>query len=210
MSGYSTDEEELEKLKNWWNDNKVFVVTGLIAGGGILFGWNWYKDMVRDRAETASAVFEELKGAVTSSNRDMALSKAAELKDNYSATPYDAQAALAVAKVHVDAGDYDAAIASLREAIDRGNPELAHVARLRLARVQLAAGQTDEAQSTLAVRSEGEFSPLYQELRGDVYAAAGDTEAAIEQYKLALDHAVPLGDVSYIEMKLQNLGATID
>lgn len=210
MNDYNTDEEALEQLKSWWNDNRVFIVTGLIAGGAILFGYNWYKDMTIKRAETASAVFEELRSAVTDSDRDVAISKATELKEEFSATPYDAQAALALAKVHVESGDLDAAMTALKEAMDRGNPELAHIARLRLARVQLAAGQTDDAKATLAVRSEGEFSPLYQELRGDVFAAAGDTEAAIEQYKLALDHPVPLGDVSYIEMKLQNLGATLD
>ena len=210
MSEYATDEEELEKLKNWWNDNKVFVVTGLIAGGAILFGYNWYKDMVQERAATASAVFEELKEAVTGNNRDVAIAKATELQDKFSATPYDAQAALGLAKVHVESGDYDAAIATLKEAISIGNTELGHVARLRLARVQLAAGKIDDAKTTLSVRSEGEFSPLYQEMRGDVFAAAGDSEAAVEQYKLALDHPVPLGDVSFIQMKLQNLGATLD
>ncbi len=210
MSEYNTDEEEFEKLKNWWNDNKVFVVTGLIAGGGILFGYNWYKDFVQERASTASAVFDELKVAVTENNRDTAIAKASELKDKYSATPYDAQAALGLAKVHVESGDYDAAIATLKEAISLGNTELGHVARLRLARVQLAAGKVEDATSTLTVRSEGEFSPLYQELRGDVYAAAGDTDKAVEQYKMALDHPVPLGDVSFIEMKLQDLGATLD
>ncbi len=210
MSEYATDEEELEKLKNWWNDNKVFVVTGLIAGGAILFGYNWYKDMVQERAATASAVFEELKEAVTGNNRDVAIAKASELQDKFSATPYDAQAALGLAKVYVESGDYDAAIATLKEAISIGNTELGHVARLRLARVQLAAGKIDDAKTTLSVRSEGEFSPLYQEMRGDVFAAAGDSEAAVEQYKLALDHPVPLGDVSFIQMKLQNLGATLD
>ncbi|MEM7081244.1 MAG: tetratricopeptide repeat protein [Pseudomonadota bacterium] len=210
MNDYNTDEEELEKLKNWWNDNKVFVVTGLVAGGAILFGYNWYKDMTRTRAETASAVFSELETAVAGNDRNVVLSKAAELKNEFSATPYDAQAALSLAKVHVDAGDFESAIAALKDAVDSGGPELSHIARLRLARVQLAAGDTDAAQATLKVRNEGEFSPLYQEVRGDVFVALGDNEAAIEQYKLALAHDIPLGDVSFLEMKLQNLGASTD
>ncbi len=210
MSEYTTDEEELEKLKNWWNDNKLFVVTGLIAGGAILGGYNWYKNFVSTRANTASAVFEDMREAATSGNREVAIAKGTELKDGFSATPYDAQALLVLAKVHVEAGDYDAAMAALKDAISEGNAELGHVARLRLARVQLAAGMTDEATSTLNVRSEGEFSPLYQELRGDVYSATGDTEAAIEQYKLALAHDIPLGDVRYLEIKLQNLGTSVE
>ncbi|MFK8030739.1 MAG: YfgM family protein [Gammaproteobacteria bacterium] len=210
MSEYNTDEEELQKLKDWWNDNKVFVVTGLMAGAAILFGFNWYKNMVATRSADASMVFEELQDAVENGNRDVAIAKSAELKDKYSATPYDAQAALSLAKVHVEAGDFDAAIAALKVAMSNGNAELVHVARLRLARVQLAAGDSAAAKATLSVQSEGEFSPLYQELRGDVHVAAGDTEAAIEQYKLALAHEIPLGDVSFLEMKLQNLGATTD
>jgi len=210
VSEYTTDEEELEKLKNWWNDNKVFVVTGLIAGGAILGGYNWYKDMVATRANTASALFEDLKEAVSSGNREVALAKGSELQDKFSATPYDAQALLVLAKVHIDAGDYDAAMQALKDAISTGNTELGHVARLRLARVQLAAGLVDEAKSTLTVRSEGEFSSLYQELRGDIHTAAGETDAAIEQYKLALAHEIPLGDVRYLEIKLQNLGASVD
>lgn len=210
MSEYNTDEEELQKLKDWWNDNKVFVVTGLMAGAAILFGYNWYKDMVATRAATASAIFDELKEAVENGNREVALAKGSQLQDKYSATPYDAQAALSLARLHVNSGDYDAAIASLKIAMDKGNTELVHVARLRLARVQLAAGKVDDAKATLTVRSEGEFSPLYQELRGDIYVAAGDNEAAIEQYKQALAHDIPLGDVRFLEMKLQNLGASTD
>lgn len=210
MSDYTTEEEELEKLKHWWNDNKWLVISGLLVGGGLLYGYNWYKDMTRTRAETASAVYAELLAAVQSSNRAEALSHANLLKDEFSATPYDEQANLALAKLHMDAGDTDAAIAALRETVANGDAELAHVARLRLARVLYSVGQADAALQTLTLTGEGEFAMLYQELRGDILAAQGDKQAAIEQYRKALAHPVAIGDTQYIEVKLQNLGATTE
>lgn len=210
MSDYTTEEEELERLRNWWNDNKWFVITGLVAGASLLFGVNWYKDMTRTRAETASSVYADLIESVDSGRREEALSLAGLIKDEFAATPYGAQADLALAKLHMDAGDADAAVAALRAAIAEGSDELAHVARLRLARVQLSLGQLEEAQQTLAVKSEGEFAQLYQDLRGDILVASGDTQAAIEQYQKALAHPVAIGDPEYIEIKLQNLGAPIE
>ncbi len=210
MSDYTSEEEELEKLKNWWNDNKWFVISGMAAGASILFGYNWYKDMIKTRSENASALYSELMQSVSAGNQSDAEVKVAMLESDYAATPYDAQANLALAKMHVEAGNYDEAIASLTKAIAQGTDEISHVARLRLARVHLSKGDADAAQKALSVSSEGEFSALYQEARGDAFAASGETDAAIAEYRKALDHDIPIGDTQYIEMKLQNLGASID
>ncbi|NNF15510.1 MAG: tetratricopeptide repeat protein [Gammaproteobacteria bacterium] len=210
MSDYTTEEEELEKLKHWWNDNKWLVITGLVAGAGLLYGYNWYKDMTQTRAQTASTAYAELLSAVEAGNRDEAINLATLLKDEFSATPYDEQAGLALAKLHIDAGDTDAAVAALRETLDSASEELAHVARLRLARVQLASGDVDSAWQTLQVNDVSEFAMLYDELRGDILVARGDTQGAIEQYRKALSHPVAIGDAEYIEIKLQNLGVLAD
>lgn len=210
MSDYNTDEEEFEKLKQWWADNRMLVISGLVVGGGLLFGYNKYEAMTTERAQAASSIYEEVKANVAAKDVSSAEQNVARLSKDFSATPYDAQAQLALAKMHVEAGDADAGMAALRAAMDQGNEELKHVARLRLARLQIGAGQAEDAQKTLAVVNEGEFTSLYQEVRGDAYAAAGNNEQAIAQYKLALNHDIPLVDTAYVEIKLKSLGGAMD
>ena len=64
------------------------------------------------------------------------------------------------------------------------DPQLALLARLRLARVQVDAGKADDALKTLSVEA-GAFDPRYAEVRGDALLAKGDRNGALEQYRTA-------------------------
>ncbi len=100
MADYHEDQEQIEDLKKWWHDNGAFVIAGLVVGilaVGSYWGWQNY---TINRAEFASASYESLLEAIQLSDRDRALELGRDLRENYSATPYAAQGALALAKFH--------------------------------------------------------------------------------------------------------------
>src|SRR5207245_8437402 len=63
--------------------------------------------------------------------------------------------------------------------------DLALVARLRLARVQIAQGKPDGALATLGVVEPGAFAARFHEVRGDADYAKGDRAAALKEYRSA-------------------------
>ena len=42
MSDYLTDEEQLDKLKKWWEENGLMLAGAVVVAVAGLVGWNWY------------------------------------------------------------------------------------------------------------------------------------------------------------------------
>ena len=64
MSGYETDEEQLEALKKWWAENGKAVLVGVVLGLGAIFGWRGWISHEQGRSEAASALYEEVINAI--------------------------------------------------------------------------------------------------------------------------------------------------
>src|SRR5207253_2441040 len=88
-------------------------------------------------------------------------------------SPYADQARLLAARVYVDSGELERAAGELANVAERSKDrDLALVARLRLARVQIAQGKPDGALATLGVVEPGAFAARFHEVRGDAGGAA--------------------------------------
>ncbi|MFA9420782.1 MAG: YfgM family protein, partial [Gammaproteobacteria bacterium] len=55
-----TDEEQVEKLRKWWEENGRAVITGLVLGVVGLFGYRYWVDQQEATAEAASVHFTEM------------------------------------------------------------------------------------------------------------------------------------------------------
>jgi predicted negative regulator of RcsB-dependent stress response len=183
-----SDDETLESLRHWWDDNGRYVIGGLVLGIAGLVGWQQYGAWQTRTAEEASRVYLSMSAAAERSRRNEAAELAQRLVDDFGRSPYADQAALLMARLHMDANDARAAAAVLRELIGRTNDrELQAIASLRLARVLHHDGALDAALVALdRVRGES-FASRVAEIRGDVLAARGDIEAARAAYQQALD-----------------------
>ena len=42
MSDYLTDEEQLDKLKKWWEENGLMLAGAVVISVAGVIGWNWY------------------------------------------------------------------------------------------------------------------------------------------------------------------------
>lgn len=203
-----TDKEQIENLQKWWKENSTFVITGLALGASVLFGWNYYKTQALKKAYNAGVVYDTLIAAVGGAESDAALGAADRLSADFAGTPYAELAPLAVAKLHVDNGDLDAAAAALEPALSAGG-EVALTVRSRLARIRIAQERGQDALDLLNVEA-GAYEPLFDEIRGDAYAIMGQAQNAHDAYSEALDSDGTAVDRNYVQVKMAALGLGAD
>jgi len=169
------------------------------------------------RAETASARYQDMLGALDASDKTRAEELLEQLRKDYPETPYIDQAELSLARTHVENGELEKAAALLRNVMTESrDEELQHVAALRLARVQIAQNKPDDAFATLKRPDAGAFDPRYAEVRGDALVAKGDRAGALAEYRKAQAAASAPGaepglvDAGLLQLKINDLAAPGD
>ena len=58
MSEYMNDDDRVQVLRKWWEDNGTFLVVALVLVIGGVIGWRWYVDYTQTRDEAASATYQ--------------------------------------------------------------------------------------------------------------------------------------------------------
>lgn len=207
MDEYLSEKEQWEQLKIWLRENGVWIVAGVAVGLLGLAGWRWWQDRQERVALEASGKYEQLLETLSRRDRERAVTLADELRRDYPSSPFADQADLAVASAWVGAPDLPKAAERLK-AVAEGSrdPELELVARLRLARVQIAQGKPDEALATLGAVDAGAFAPRFEAVRGDAYLAKGDRKAALEAYRKArAADTAGVVDAEVLDLKISDL-----
>ena len=210
MAEHHDEMETVEELKRWWLENRWFVIAGVVIGVGAVGGWRGWEWWTVRQAEAASALYSKVASAVSAGDAAGYDAQLAMLVKDYARTPYAANGALLVAKAAVDAGDLAKAQTQLAwVAAQARDAELKQLARVRLARVQLAAGEHDAALATLdALGAAGAFEGQAQAVRGDTLRVLGRIDDARAAYQAALAASGErLADRELIELKLADLGS---
>lgn len=214
MTAHLTEEEQLEALKRWWQENGKFtvVLVALVVAGW--FGWQGWQERQRQQAEAASLVYQDLvEASIVEADESLAEDKratathlAGQLKSEYASSQYAQNAALYLAKLAVESRELDKAVAELQWVLDQ-NPEqgVELVTRLRLARVYAAQNAYEKALTTLEGDNVEAFAAAYAEVRGDIYVAQNKAQQARAAYQLALDKLLP-GQASRRELIQIKLG----
>ncbi len=184
------EQEQLATIKAWWErwGNLVLsAVTVVLLAIAAFNGWRWYE---RHEAANAGALYDEFVNSLAGADIARKKELAGTLIERYGRTVYAPMAALEVAKINFEAGDLGAARAQLRWVIDKSDhPELAHIARLRLAGVLLDEKAYDEAMKLLTESVPASLATSFADRRGDVLMAMGRADEARSAYQEALDKA---------------------
>jgi len=188
MAVYDLEEQEkLDDLKAWWQQwgNLVSgIVIAVALGVFAVQAWRWWQG---NQAEQASVLFTAVNAAAKANDVEKAKEASAQLAAKFGGTGYAPRAALLVSKLMFDAGDTAGATAQLQSVLDRADEdELKQIARIRLAEIQFDAKQYDEALRTLDAKRDEPFAGVYEDLRGDILAAAGRVNEARTAYQTAL------------------------
>lgn len=197
-----TEDQQIERIKQFWNEHGKGIIAGLIVGFGLFYGWRYYDAQTRANQEEASQQFESILVQLEA-DQENSMAAAQEFVTN-SDTTYAQLAALELAKHAVDNNDYATAISALQSVRDSAEPAIRAVADIRQARLLLAQEQYDAAMAAAqAAESVTAFKAQAAELKGDILLAQGDTTGARSAYQAALD----AGAESLVEIKLNSIVA---
>lgn len=206
MDDLQSEKEQIEEMKAWWVEYRLYIISGVVIAVAGLVGFNHLQSTKLAAQIEASVLFEELAEHVFAGDLEDAEAVADDLASSYANTPYAAQSRLAMSRLYMDKNrDQDAADALNELLAMRGNRVLKHVARTRLARVYLYQDKAQEVIDLLADRDDESFAGLYAELRGDAYAALGQIEQAGEAYRSALADQSQTVNRGIVQMKLVDL-----
>lgn len=195
------EHEQSERVRNWLRNNSAGLIGGVALGLAAIYGWIWWTGKAETERMQASDAYQALQDQVKAGQLKEAQAKAGELKGK----AYAVLAALDLAKAQVDAGQRDAAIATLKAA-DTGDSMLAPVVAQRLARLMIDAGKHDEALKLIAENADDAAA---QEIRGDALYAQGKMEQARTAYGKALNKLdVAARQRRMVELKLSQAGGT--
>jgi len=210
-----SDEEQLEVLKQWWDENGTTLMVTIVLALGASFGYKAWENNVQEQGETASAIYEDLLVATQfidpeSDDETMSLtatSLADSLKNEYGSTTYATFAAMHLAKVAVNNGDARGAQAELEWALGQvTESHLETIIRMRLARVLIMKGDATAAMAVIINHqpAQGQVASL-AEVKGDVFSAMGSMESARQSYQIALENLDDEMEKPILEIKLADI-----
>ncbi|HCR98904.1 MULTISPECIES: YfgM family protein [Halomonas] len=209
-----SEEEQLDIVKRWWKENGTSLIAGAALAAAGVFGWNAWQNYQQGQSEAASVRYQQLVNVATANELDEQQTASArelisELTDDYGKTLYAELALLMDARLAVQQGDIDAAKVSLEQVADNSSRRYVQsLAWLRLARIEVANGNPEAALALLDEPISEALAAQQANVRGDAYAALGQTDQARSAWQNAQELAESLDQTLYgVPFKLDDLGA---
>ena len=208
MADHLQEEEQIDAIKQWWQENKVSVIGAIVLTLGGSFGWSQYQDYTSATAITAADTYDEiLLERASGESADQLAMLADTIRDENGSVAFAEFASLQVAAAAAEEGQFERAQIELEKVMAgvEVDSTLGQLVQLRLAKVKAALGQE---QAAIAIRELGSdsFPVSYAQALGDLHLAAGREAAALEAYQTAKAAALMLGGQSgLIDLKVSGL-----
>lgn len=187
MDIYASDDEKAEALKSWWRENGRSVVTGIVLGGAIIFGWRYWLTHQQSATEQAATIYQQVQMKLTEDDLTQAEDLTQTLMQSHAKTPYAAFAALELAAKQVRAKQPEAALEYLNWAAEKAQLDAQKdLARLRAVRVLTDQEDYEQALQIAQQPALAAYASLFDELQGDIYLAQGQKSEAFAAYRNAL------------------------
>lgn len=214
MEQYRTEEEQVEALKKWWDENGRSTIVAIVVALGLGFGWQGWQKYDEEQTTAASnsyqALLQQISSAEPGADTSELFRQGEEIKTAYARSTYAQFAAMHMARLAVNEGDLTRAEAELRWVLGRADKgsDTHELAQLRLARVLASGGEQEQALSILGSADVGSYQAAYAVARGDILLMLGRTEEAKAAYTSAVVLASRGGaqvNLAMVQQKLQSL-----
>lgn len=202
---YETEEQQVEALKAWWNENGRAVITGVVLGASVIGGWTFWQSHKENQAVAASDSFSQTIEAINGNDTAGAAALADKLIDDQPDNLYSSYANLAASRGDVESGNLESAATRLEWVADNApQKDVALIAKVRLARVHGALDNAAAGLSGLPSTYPPAFAGLVEEARGDLLVMSGDLDAARSAYQAAQESQY-VANREALTMKLNEL-----
>ncbi len=207
------DHNEFDKLKLLWKKYGTRLLTFICTILIIIAAWQFWQKRKLENNVQAAELYQQLTLIVenVSSNSDAILNQAQNIINLYPNSIYADFARLEIAHQSVIGNNLEQAESSLRQvATDSINQNLQAIAKLRLARIEMAQDKNDDAIKTLNSISLAGYALSKNMLLGDASAQKKVYMQAKTYWQTALTEAQKpeLADIkNLLQMKIDNLAA---
>ena len=208
MADHLQEEEQIDAIKQWWQENKVSVIGAIVLTLGGSFGWSQYQDYTSATAIVAADTYDEiLLERASGESADQLAMLADTIRNENGSVAFAEFASLQVAAAAAEEGEFERAQIELEKVMAgvEVDSTLGQLVQLRLAKVKAALGQEQAAIAILELGSDS-FPVSYAQVLGDIHLAAGRETAALEAYQTAKTASLMLGGQSgLIDLKVSGL-----
>ena len=207
MEDYLSEKERWEWVRAQVRENAPAVILAAAVVLGSLAAWHWWQERQDAARVAASGRYMSMVEAIDHGDHAQAMVLLGELERDSAGSSYTDQAKMLAARVYMDGGELDKAATELSTvAAQSKDRNLASVARLRLARVQIAQGKADAALATLGANDATAFAGRAHEIRGDAYLAKGNQVQALSEYRAAKAASAAMSN-PLLDLKIADLSA---
>lgn len=221
MAINAAEEEIIESLKKWWEENGKQLILIVVVGLAAYTAWLLWSNSKTASIDSASDLYEEIltlalsdegqAGILLSEQESVRIVDLSEqLRSEFGGTVYAKFGSLFSAQQSVRNEDLDSAEAVLQWILDNeqggifsdADDGLILTTNLRLGRVILAKGDAERALLLINNLDPKTFEAGYAELRGDIYMAMGREVDARDAYTAAQEAG---SNSDGLRMKLDDL-----
>jgi predicted negative regulator of RcsB-dependent stress response len=183
---YQTEEQQVEAIKSYWQQNGNTIIAGVALGFAGFIGFNLYQD---NKFEEELVVSDNYQTLIEQSGKDAKAFTANGEKfiSENGNNSYVSLTALALAKESASHKDWQQVQKQLTTAIESAPTDgIKAIASLRLARVQVQLEQYSDALATLNSKLPESFTAAIEEIKGDAYLQQGKNDLARSAYQAAI------------------------
>jgi len=208
VADHQTEEQQVEAIKAFWDENGNSIIFGLIIGFAGFIGYGYYKDNKLTNELYTSEAYQSMT-ELAESDKEAYRTAGEKFINENSDSSYSALTALSLAKDAAEHKDWTQAEKFLTTAIEKSTDAgIKAIAITRLARVQIQLEQYEQAIKTVSQTLPESFKASSEEIKGDAYLKQENIDMARNAYQAALDasgeKASPI-----LQMKLDDLAQNI-
>lgn len=208
MDEFLSEKEQIQYIREWWQENRSYILTALIIVIGGITGNNAWKSSIIEKQLSASSLYESLAVEISENNLEAGEIITDQISEDYSDTVYYEKAKLAMAYFYMSQSRDEDAANSLRSILSKSSDsELSLIAEMRLAKIMLYQKKYQEVIDMLKGNTGHAFETKYSELLGDAYFGLEEFDKAEFAYMAALQNTnqAQIVDASLIQMKINDL-----